>query len=57
MVTDGDIAGYFYFPSAISDSGKVEYRSENVSNIKNLEEQLYHLIEDVIVESKSLSRD
>ena len=55
MVTDGDIAGYFYFPSAISDSGKVEYRSENVSNIK-IQERFSRTIEDVIVESRILKQ-
>ena len=55
MVTAGDITGYFYFPSAIFDSGKVEYRSENVSNIK-IQERFSRTIEDVIVESRILKQ-
>jgi ABC-2 type transport system permease protein len=55
MVTGGDITGYFYFPSAIFDSGKVEYRSENVSNIK-IQERFSRTIEDVIVESRILKQ-
>lgn len=53
MVTAGDIAGYFYFPPTIFDSGKVEYRSENVSNIK-IQERFSRTIEEVIVESRIL---
>jgi ABC-2 type transport system permease protein len=55
MVTAGDITGYFYFPSAIFDSGKVEYRSENVSNIK-IQERFTRTIEEVIVESRILKQ-
>jgi ABC-2 type transport system permease protein len=55
MVTAGDITGYFYFPSAIFDSGKVEYRSENVSNIK-IQERFSRTIEEVIVESRILKQ-
>lgn len=55
MVTAGDITGYFYFPSSIFDSGKVEYRSENVSNIK-IQERFSRTIEEVIVESRILKQ-
>jgi ABC-2 type transport system permease protein len=55
MVTNGDITGYFYFPPAIFDSGKVEYRSENVSNLK-IQERFTRTIEDVIVESRILKQ-
>jgi len=55
MVTAGDITGYFYFPSVIFDSGKVEYRSENVSNIK-IQERFSRTIEEVIVESRILKQ-
>jgi len=55
MVTAGDISGYFYFPSVIFDSGKVEYRSENVSNIK-IQERFSRTIEEVIVESRILKQ-
>ena len=55
MVTAGDISGYFYFPPVIFDSGKVEYRSENVSNIK-IQERFSRTIEEVIVESRILKQ-
>jgi ABC-2 type transport system permease protein len=55
MVTAGDINGFFYFPSAIFDSGQVEYRSENVSNIK-VQERFTRTIEEVIVESRILKQ-
>jgi len=55
MVIAGDISGYFYFPSVIFDSGKVEYRSENVSNIK-IQERFSRTIEEVIVESRILKQ-
>ncbi|MGD0036208.1 MAG: ABC transporter permease [Bacteroidota bacterium] len=55
MVTAEDITGYFYFPSVIFDSGKVEYRSENVSNIK-IQERFSRTIEEVIVESRILKQ-
>jgi ABC-2 type transport system permease protein len=55
MVMTGDISGYFYFPPVIFDSGKVEYRSENVSNIK-IQERFTRTIEDVIVESRILKQ-
>jgi len=55
MVTAGDVTGYFYFPSVIFDSGKAEYRSENVSNIK-IQERFSRTIEEVIVESRILKQ-
>jgi ABC-2 type transport system permease protein len=51
LVTAGEISGYFYFPPTVFDSGKVEYRSENVSNIK-IQERFSRTIEEVIVESR-----
>ncbi len=55
MVIAEDIAGYFYFPSTIFDSGKVEYRSENVSNIK-IQERFSRTIEEVIVENRIIKQ-
>jgi ABC-2 type transport system permease protein len=55
LVTKGDISGYFYFPPTIFDSGKVEYRSENVSNIK-IQERFSRTIEEVIVESRIIQQ-
>lgn len=53
LVLSGDIAGYFYFPPTIYDSGRVQYRSENVSNI-NITERFSRTIEEVIVEHRVL---
>jgi ABC-2 type transport system permease protein len=50
-VTDGEIDGYFYFPATVFDSGKVEYRSENVSNIR-VQERFSRAIEEVIAENR-----
>jgi ABC-2 type transport system permease protein len=50
-VTDGEIDGYFYFPATAFDSGRVEYRSENVSNIK-VQERFSRAIEEVITENR-----
>lgn len=48
LITKKQIDGYFYIPPTIYDSGKVEYRSENVSNIRILE-RFPRTIEEVIV--------
>jgi ABC-2 type transport system permease protein len=55
MVTTGDLGGYFYFPRTIYDSGKVEYRSENVGNLR-IQERFSRTIEEVIVESRILKQ-
>jgi len=51
MVTTGDLSGYFYFPKVIFDSGKVEYRAENVGNLR-IQERFSRTIEEVIIESR-----
>ena len=50
-VAEGTIEGYFYVPKTIYDSGKVEYRSKNVGNIK-LQERFARTIEEVVVEKR-----
>ncbi len=50
-VTNGEIEGYFFFPPAAIDSGKIEYRSENVSNIK-IQERFSRAIEEVVAENR-----
>jgi len=51
MVAQGSIEGYFFIPTTVYDSGKVEYRSENVGNIK-LQERFTRAIEDVVMEKR-----
>jgi ABC-2 type transport system permease protein len=53
MLMENRISGYFYFPASIFDSGKVEYRSENVGNIR-IQERFSRTIEEVIIESRIL---
>ncbi len=51
LVSDGKIEGYFYVPKTVYDSGKVEYRAENVGNIK-LQERFSRTIEEVVMEKR-----
>ncbi len=51
MVTEKKVEGYFYIPATAYDSGKVEYRAENVGNIR-VGERFARTIEEVIVEHR-----
>jgi ABC-2 type transport system permease protein len=51
MVAQGSIEGYFFIPRSVYDSGNVEYRSENVGNIK-LQERFTRAIENVVMEKR-----
>jgi ABC-2 type transport system permease protein len=51
LITNKSIEGYFYIPSIVYDSGKVEYRSENVGNFR-ISERFARTIEEVIVEHR-----
>ncbi|HEY6951419.1 MAG TPA: ABC transporter permease [Bacteroidota bacterium] len=51
LVSNGTVEGYFIIPSTVFDSGKVEYRAENVSNIK-LQERFSRTIEEVVMEKR-----
>lgn len=51
MVAGGSMEGYFFIPKSVYDSGKVEYRSENVGNIK-LQERFSRAFEDVVMEKR-----
>lgn len=51
LLEKGEIEGYFYFPSNIIDSGKVEYRARNVGNIK-IQERFSRAIEEIIIERR-----
>lgn len=48
MVAEDEIEGYFTIPASAFDSGKVEYRAENVSNFR-VAERFSRTIEEIIV--------
>ncbi len=51
LVSTKEIEGYFTIPATVYDSGKVEYRAENVGNIR-ISERFSRTIEEVIVEHR-----
>jgi ABC-2 type transport system permease protein len=51
LISDKEIEGYFSIPATVYDSGKVEYRAENVGNIR-MSERFSRTIEEVIVEHR-----
>ncbi|MCX6142832.1 MAG: ABC transporter permease [Ignavibacteriales bacterium] len=51
LISDKAIEGYFSIPATVYDSGKVEYRAENVGNIR-MSERFSRTIEEVIVEHR-----
>ena len=51
LISAKEIEGYFYIPATVYDSGKVEYRAENVGNIR-ISERFSRTIEEVIVEHR-----
>ena len=53
MVAEDEIEGYFTIPATVFDSGKVEYRAENVSNFRVVE-RFSRTMEEIIV-AKRLS--
>ena len=55
LVASKEIEGYFHIPSTVYDSGKVEFRAENVSNIR-IAERFSRTIEEVIVEKRLISQ-
>lgn len=55
MIADDVIEGYFYIPVTVFDSGKVEYRAENVGNFR-VQERFSRTIEEVVVEKRALSQ-
>lgn len=54
QLISGQIEGYFVLPVNVMDSGKVEYRAENVGNIRD-QERFSKTLEDIITEQR-LSR-
>jgi ABC-2 type transport system permease protein len=55
LINDKQMEGYFTIPSTVYDSGKVEYRAENVGNIR-ISERFSRTIEEVIVEHRLTGR-
>ncbi len=51
LVVSGKIEGYFIIPATAYDSGKVEYHSKNVGNIK-LQSRFSRALEHVIIENR-----
>ncbi len=51
LIAVREIEGYLLVPATVYDSGQVEYRSENVSNIRVLE-RMSRTIEEVVVEKR-----
>ena len=54
MVLNKEIEGFFFIPSSVYDSGRVEYRAENVGNIR-VAERFPRTIEEVIFEQRLTS--
>jgi ABC-2 type transport system permease protein len=55
LIASKQIDGYFYIPASVYDSGKVEFRAENVGNIR-ISERFSRTMEEVIVEQRLVSR-
>lgn len=51
MIANGEMEGYFTIPADVSEGGVVEYRAENVGNIR-VSERFSRTIEEVIVEQR-----
>ncbi len=54
-ILDNEIEGYFLLPSDVMEKGKIEYRSENVGNIRD-QERFSKVLEDVIIERRLEAR-
>jgi len=54
-ILDNEIEGYFLLPSDVMEKGKIEYRSENVGNIRD-QERFSKILEDVIIERRLEAR-
>ncbi|MCX6133632.1 MAG: ABC transporter permease [Ignavibacteriales bacterium] len=55
MISNKEMEGYFSIPSTVYDSGRVEYRAENVGNIR-ISERFSRTMEEVIVEQRLTGR-
>ena len=50
-VMSGELEGYFFIPLNVMDSGKVEYRAENVGNVRD-QERFSKTLKDIITERR-----
>ncbi|MHB1051021.1 MAG: ABC transporter permease [Bacteroidota bacterium] len=50
-VLSGEFEGYFFIPMNVMDSGKVEYRAENVGNVRD-QERFSKTLKDIITERR-----
>ncbi len=50
-VMSGELEGYFFIPLNVMDSGKVEYRAENVGNVRD-QERFSKTLKDIITEHR-----
>ncbi len=50
-ILDNEIEGYFLLPVDVMEKGRIEYRSENVGNIRD-QERFSKVLEDVIIERR-----
>ena len=55
LINEKKMEGYFTIPVTVYDSGKVEYRAENVGNLR-ISERFSRTIEEVIVEHRLVGR-
>jgi ABC-2 type transport system permease protein len=55
LIASKQIEGYFHIPATVYDSGKVDFRAENVGNIR-ISERFSRTMEEVIVEQRLVSR-
>lgn len=51
QLISGELEGYFFIPKEVMDSGKVEYRAENVGNVRD-QERFSKTLESIIIESR-----
>jgi len=51
-IASGEIEGYFILPKDMIDSGRVEYRAENVGNVRD-QERFTRVLEDIILEQRA----
>ncbi len=52
QLSSGELVGYFVIPASVMDSGKVEYRAENVGNVRD-QERFSRVLEDIILERRA----
>ncbi|MBI2428962.1 MAG: ABC transporter permease [Ignavibacteriales bacterium] len=52
QLISGQIEGYFVIPMSVMDSGKVEYRAENVGNVRD-QNRFSNVLKDIIIEQRA----